>query len=227
MHILVAEDDPVTLRLLERIVAEAGHSVTAVPEGQAAWNAFQSGEFELVLLDWMMPGLSGVEVCRLIRASPRSDDTLIIMVTGRDSATDLLGALDEGADDYLTKPVVPDALRARLVIAERRLEQMAERRRTQQALERAQRLAVVGETSIALQHEINNPLSALIAYLQLAEMSKDPTEMREALVVVGEQAQRIAEVIRRLKRLSDARVVDYLPGSKKMLDLSERDGGAA
>ena len=222
MRILIAEDDAVTRLLLERIVAGAGHEVTAVHDGVQAWHAFESGDFELVLLDWLMPGLNGIDVCRNIRASTRSDSTFVVMVTGRDSASDLIGALDAGADDYVIKPVFADPLRARLVIAEKRILQGAERKQTRAALERALQAAAVGATSVALQHEINNPLAALLANAQMAEMTDNTGELREFIAIINEQARRIADVMRRLQKVGDPRIIEYIPGSV-MLDLSRPD----
>ena len=221
MRILIAEDDAVTRLLIEQIVANAGHDVTAVDDGAQAWRAFESGDFELVLLDWRMPGMHGIEVCRRIRASNRSDSTFVVMVTGRDSAADLIGALDAGADDYVIKSVLVEALGPRLVIAEKRLLQAAERTQTRADLERALQMAAVGATSVALQHEINNPLGALLANAQLAEITSDSGELRGFIAIIHEQALRIVDVMRRLKSVSDPRLVEYIPGSV-MLDLSEK-----
>lgn len=222
MKILLAEDDGVTRLLLHRLVSSFGHEVTAAADGTEAWDAFTASEYDLVMLDWLMPGLTGLEVCARIRSAERGNETFVIMVTGRDTAEDLMGALDGGADDYFTKPVIADPLRARLVIAEKRIQQAAERRATREKLERALQLAAIGETSIALQHEINNPLGALLANAQLGEITDDPSEMRQLLKVIGDQARRIADVMRRLQKVNDPRFVEYIPGSR-MLDLSSPD----
>lgn len=219
MNVLVADDDALTRLLLEHVAADAGHAVTSVEDGARAWQAFETGEFALVMLDWLMPGLSGLEVCQRIRASGRSDSTFVLMVTGRDREADLIGALDGGVDDYVVKPVIPHQLRARLVIAEKRIQQAAERLRTREELKRRQRMAAIGEMSVALQHEINNPLGALIANAQLAETTESVAELREHLSIISEQAYRIADVLKRLRSLDEPRAVEYLPGSK-MLDLS-------
>ena len=82
----------------------------------------------MVILDWQMPGLDGLEVCRRLRAHPEGDITFVLGATARDRADDLTAVLDAGADDYMSKPVTPDNLQARLRIAERRIEVSRARR---------------------------------------------------------------------------------------------------
>ena len=223
MHVLIADDDRVMCLLLQAAVAACGHDVATAEDGARAWAAFERDRHPLVLLDWQMPGVDGLEVLRRIRASPAGADTFVLMVTARDSDQDLKRVLDSGADDYLTKPVTPEQIRARLTIAERRIRLMRERRAVDAALADARWLAGIGETTLALQHEINNPLAALLGNLSLIEAGLlSPAEEREALAVIGEQARRIAEVVKRLSALRTPRSVEYVDGSR-MLDLGRRE----
>jgi DNA-binding response OmpR family regulator len=220
VHVIVADDGALERRLLEAAVRRSGHDVTAVADGQAAWDAFERLPAPLVILDWQMPGLNGLEVCQRIRASASGADTFVLMVTGRDAKGDLAGALEAGVDDYMMKPVTSEQLEARLSIAERRIQQSAARRQAETELAHARWLGGIGETTLALQHEVNNPLMALLAHLDM--LSADPTlseEQRTDVTAVREQARRIAEVIRRLAALDDPRSVEYL-GSSRMIDLS-------
>lgn len=144
----------------------------------------------------------------------------VIVTVPRDGAADLQGALAAGADDYFTTPPSARNVAARLAIAERRMEIKAAQRRAERALSRARWVAGIGETSIALQHEINNPLAALLGHAALLEQGLvAPGEERELLHIVVEQAQRIATVMRRLAALRDPRSVEYV-GVARMLDLS-------
>ena len=107
--------------------------------------------------------------------------------------------LEAGADDYVTKPASPENLRARLEIAKRRIEQDHARRAAEEELARSRWLAGIGETTIALEHEINNPLSALLGHAELLMMDAEThREHHEQLRIIQEQAARIAEVVRRL-----------------------------
>ena len=127
--------------------------------------------------------------------------------------------LDAGADDYMSKPVTPDSLMARLRIAERRIELHAARRNAEEKLRKAQYLAGIGETSLALQHEINNPLAALLSHASLLESGMvDDDEKKEALATIVAQAKRIGEVIKKLRKLENPRSVEYL-GEARMIDI--------
>jgi signal transduction histidine kinase len=148
----------------------------------------------------------------------------VVVVTARDGREDLEAVLGAGADDYVTKPSSPENLRARLEIAQRRIEQNLARRAAEDELARARWLAGIGETTIALEHEINNPLSALLGHAELLLMEPDVADAhREQLAIIQEQAARIADVVRRLAKLKNPQSVEYLAGSM-MIDLSGQGG---
>lgn len=219
MNVIIADDDPVMLALLRTVVEQGGHTVTAsARDGEAAWDAFQNEQAPLIILDWEMPKLDGLGLCRRIRESELGDP-FILVVTGRDKREDLLRALDSGADDYLTKPVTANELTARLRIAERRIEITEARRQAEVDLRKARYLAGIGETSLALQHEINNPLAAMLSHASLLEAGMvDDSEKDEALATIVQQAKRIGEVVKRLRQIDQPRSVEYL-GSARMLDI--------
>jgi response regulator RpfG family c-di-GMP phosphodiesterase len=163
--------------------------------------------------------LGGLDVCRRIRAADPSRETFVIVCAGLDAQENLAAVLDAGADDYLAKPVTAEGLRARLAIAERRLAEEASRRQGEAELARARWLAGIGEMTIALQHEINNPLSALISHAELALLdAADRGERNEQVETILQQAQRIAEVVKRIGALRNPMSVEYLPGTS-MIDL--------
>lgn len=118
MKILVADDDPTGRLLVEAILRGQGHECVVAADGFAAWAAFQDERPDVVISDWMMPGISGLELCRRIRSSPGAY-SYFIMVTGEGAAAAVLEGMNAGADDYLVKPVDGDGLRARLVAAAR------------------------------------------------------------------------------------------------------------
>jgi diguanylate cyclase (GGDEF)-like protein len=120
MKILVAEDDDVTLRLLQKTLEEAGYEVIAFSDGHKALDCLSSKVGpRLALLDWLMPGLNGLEVCREIRRHSEYPYIYMILLTARTSKQDVVKGLEAGADDYLTKPFDVEELKARLRCGER------------------------------------------------------------------------------------------------------------
>lgn len=118
--VLLAEDERVTRRLLEAHITRFGYEVVSVDDGQAAWDVLQSDDAPpLVVLDWTMPGLDGLEICRRLRAASHSAYTYTLLVTSRATKSDVIEGLSAGADDFISKPVDPDELRARLRTGER------------------------------------------------------------------------------------------------------------
>jgi DNA-binding response OmpR family regulator len=126
MRVLIAEDDAVTARILTALVESDGHTVTVATGGAAAFTALTSVEPpELVLMDWIMPEMNGLELCRAVRARADAVPPYLILLTARSSPADVVIGLDAGADDYLVKPFNRDELRARMRAGARirRLEQ--------------------------------------------------------------------------------------------------------
>lgn len=123
MRILVAEDDPITQRLLQSTLARLGWDVITAPDGVAAWQMLDTLEGEeapqLVLLDWMMPGLDGIEICRKLRTTPGFELMYIILLTSRSEKEDLAMGLAAGANDYITKPFHPAELESRVRVGQR------------------------------------------------------------------------------------------------------------
>lgn len=123
MKILVADDDPVSCRLLERLLNKWGYDVIAAHSGTEAWEVLQAEHApRLALLDWMMPGIDGLEICRRVRARSSQPYVYIMLLTANDKVGNLVEGLESGADDYLTKPFHPQELRARLRVGLRMLE---------------------------------------------------------------------------------------------------------
>ena len=112
--ILVVEDEAALLALLRYNLERQGFHVEEATDGQEALTRIAEAKPDLVLLDWMLPSLSGIEVCRQIRRRPATRDLPVIMVTARTEDQDAVRALDTGADDYITKPFAVEALLARI-----------------------------------------------------------------------------------------------------------------
>jgi len=120
MKILVAEDDVTSRRLLEVSLARAGHDVVSAADGIEAWEVLHSPEPpRLIILDWMMPGRDGIEICRDLRRQDRPSYIYLILVTTKTRTEDIVRGLEAGADDYLAKPYDPHELRCRVANGER------------------------------------------------------------------------------------------------------------
>jgi two-component system, cell cycle response regulator len=123
MKILAAEDNPISQSMLRSMLTKWGYEVVATGDGDEAWRILQSKEApRMAILDWMMPGRDGVELCRNLRASGQEPYIYILLVTARTDSKDLVEAIDAGADDYLKKPFSALELRARLRAGRRIIE---------------------------------------------------------------------------------------------------------
>ncbi|MDP6357794.1 MAG: response regulator, partial [Planctomycetota bacterium] len=132
MKILIAEDAAIPRRLLREHLEEFGHEVVAAKDGAEAWNEFQKEHFPIVVSDWIMPNMDGVQLVRKIRETESNGYVYIIMLTAKSGKEDLIEGMEAGADDFITKPFEKDELRVRLRAGERviNLEQnLAERNR--------------------------------------------------------------------------------------------------
>jgi diguanylate cyclase (GGDEF)-like protein len=122
MKVLIAEDDLVSSKILQKNLVNWDYEVVLAHNGAAAWQALQDGDLRLAILDWMMPGMDGVEVCRQIRRRKKYKYTYIILLSAKDRKPDIIMGLSSGADDYMTKPVNFLELRARLKTGKRIIE---------------------------------------------------------------------------------------------------------
>ncbi|MQW75529.1 response regulator [Nocardioides sp. dk4132] len=113
-RILVADDDVDIRELVEFKLSTLGHDITAVADGQAAVDACRSSRPDLAVLDVMMPGVSGLDAIRVIRADPVLADLPVILLTARAQESDVENGFDSGADDYITKPFSPRELASRV-----------------------------------------------------------------------------------------------------------------
>lgn len=123
MKLLIADDNLVWRNLIQAAVSDWGYRITVVEDGRQALEVLRGEDPpRMALLDWQMPEMDGVEVCRLIKQDPEHPFTYILLLTGRDREEDMITGLDAGADDYLTKPIVAPLLKSRLAAAKRIIE---------------------------------------------------------------------------------------------------------
>jgi sigma-B regulation protein RsbU (phosphoserine phosphatase) len=123
MKILVAEDDPVSVKILQLTLEHYGHEVITTASGVEAWEAFDRDPVRTIVSDWMMPGMSGLELCQKVRQRPKTDYTYFILLTANTTGREnLREAMDAGIDDFLPKPLDREVIMMRLRVAERILE---------------------------------------------------------------------------------------------------------
>lgn len=216
MKVLLAEDS-VTMRiLLAGQLKRWEYDVTEAENGAQAWDIFQSGEFWLVLTDWLMPEMDGIDLIKNIRNDLSTPYVYTILLTSRSGNENLVEAMDSGADDFITKPCDPSELRVRLRAGERivRLEQTLikkneQLKETQAALVQTEKLAGVGQLAAGMAHEINNP----IAYVSnnLAVLQRDVQALMELINTYGQ--------CRSILEQSDSELVDSIRQAEAECDL--------
>jgi two-component system, NtrC family, sensor kinase len=199
MKILIAEDDRVSRRLLQGLLERWGYQVVATPDGAEAWRRFQEDEFPLVISDWMMSEMDGLELIRRIRASEQPGYVYAILLTSLSQKKDVVKGMVAGADDFVTKPFDLEELRVRLQAGERVIrlertltEQNRVLRETQAALIQSQNLASVGQLAAGMAHEINNPLALVMN--NLAVLRRDAPALLNVLDVYRGAREGLARV---------------------------------
>ncbi|KQV25854.1 MULTISPECIES: response regulator transcription factor [unclassified Microcella] len=113
-RILVCEDETDLLALITRRLVRAGHEVITAMNGEDGYRLALEESPDVIVLDWMMPGLTGLEVCRALRAHPAASTSRLLMLTARAQETDMAAAFDAGIDEYVIKPFRPDELQERI-----------------------------------------------------------------------------------------------------------------
>ena len=121
MRVLAVDDDPLALEMLEAVLTQFGYEVAVACNGQEAMEHFRSGLYRLVISDWQMPEMDGIELCKAIRARSTGGYTYFMMLTSKSGTASIVEGLDAGADEFLTKPLQPQELLMRLRVAERLL----------------------------------------------------------------------------------------------------------
>jgi len=137
MRIVVAEDDPVSRRAIEHLLRGWGYETVSTADGAQAWKILQGQDApRMALLDWVMPGLDGLALCRMVREHPRDRYVYVVLLTAKGEKQDLIRGLEAGADDYLAKPFDPHELNVRLRAGRRIIELQDQLLAARRAVER-------------------------------------------------------------------------------------------
>jgi DNA-binding response OmpR family regulator len=222
-RILLVDDDPDIVRLVQHVLQANGMGAALqVTTGREAL-ASLSG-IDIVLLDHQLPDSSGLDVLDAIRGRPQPPAVILITAHGNESLA--ASALRHGADDYLAKDAaLADLLPAILERVRRNRELRKALAEAEQELLRAERMAAIGEMTVTLHHEINNPLMAAFADVELLLLAQGASaaQGRQGLENIKQALMRIRDIVQRIGELREARTKDYLDGIR-MLDLA-RVGG--
>lgn len=217
MNTLIADDDPVTRLLLSSALTALGHTVREAANGREAWYAWLTGDYPLVISDWLMPDLDGLEFCRRIRADPRADYTYIVLLTACSGKTNYLEAMTAGADDFITKPFEKDAFAARVRVAERILGLHAslraantelERRVGERTAELAAALQAKGEFFSRASHELRTPMHHILGFAQLLALDPLAPEQQESVGQILTSGRHLLTLIDRILAVSESRPDD-------------------
>ena len=218
MRVLVAEDEPLDRELLVAYLVHWGHDPEICSDGHQAWQRLrQPDPPRLLLLDWMMPGLDGVELCRRVRQEPLAASTYILLVTGRSRREDLVQGLRAGADDYVIKPYDGAEMQARVQVGVRVVE-------LSDQLLRTERLQVMMQTAGAAAHEINQPLSVLLGQAQLMLRDKSVSDShRGRLDTMVKEVRRISGIVQRMTSVTEYVTRSYA-GNDRIVDFGPEEG---
>lgn len=118
MRILIADDDPVARRVLEDAISGLGHEVSVAADGQEAWDLLRASEFDILMTDWVMPGLDGIELSQRVRTREDAPFLYVMLISDRNTTEDVVSGIMAGANDFMRKPCDRGELRARLHAAE-------------------------------------------------------------------------------------------------------------
>lgn len=174
MKILIAEDDTVSAKVLQKALERLGHEAVLAETGTQAWQMAQAHHYPMVISDWMMPGMEGPELCRRIRALKSPGYSFFVVLTAKGQKEDRLEAMHAGADDFLSKPVDREELRARLSVAERIITMQEQLQNQNSELDQHRRSLEFSNSQLKQQQgELSTALRSLEATSRIAEVSRN------------------------------------------------------
>lgn len=218
MQVLIAEDSRTVRHVMQDAVEGLGHDCAVAADGAEAWERFQAGGADVVISDWLMPGLDGLELCQRIRAQQRAEYTYFIFLTSLTDRQHALRGIEAGADDYLPKPLDYDDLRLRLIVAERVTALHRERTIAQLQAGRLQGVHLAAHT---MQHELGNTLTRTSGYTQLlASQATLTAEGQAAAQQALRGVQEAIAIVQRLEAVATLEETDWGPNIPPTIDLA-------
>ncbi len=214
MKILAAEDNPVSRLILEKILSKWGYEVVSVADGKLALEIMLDADApKLAILDWVMPGMEGPEVCKALRKQKTKTPPYLILLTSNNDKRDVAKGLDSGADDYILKPFDRQELKARINVGIRMI-------KLQKALAETEKFEGVIETSGAVCHELNQPLQIISGHCELLMMDiEENSSVHKRIKIIHEQIKKMADITSKLMKITKYETKPYLKG--KIIDLDK------
>jgi DNA-binding response OmpR family regulator len=215
--VLIVEDDKSYAEILKRVIMKNGYEINLAHDGKEGLELSTEWKPDVIIVDWMMPGMSGIELISKLREHPELKFSYIIMLTARVETEDKIAGLEAGADDFITKPVDFGELIARIRVGFRM-------KKLQTEIAELQHESALLEMARTLGHEINNPLNIIYLALELInrafkEDNPDREKIKENLNRIYQASERIKEIVNKLISLRKPTFKEYVNG-KRMLDLS-------
>ena len=195
MKVLVADDDKIAQKLLGKYLSSWGYEVVIAADGDEAWNVLNGSDPpQIAILDWVMPGKTGVEICAECQKAGLS--VYRILLTAKEESEDMMYALDQGAHDFQSKPIIPEILRSRIAVGKRLIEAI-------QDTMRSERLAAVGLLVAGVAHHFNNLNLPVLMYASsiLKKIDLDPNT-RKKLEKIEKAAQQAKDLTEKLMSIA-------------------------
>lgn len=219
--VLIADDDPDTRSIVANSIELLGHTVLQAVDGTQALSMYSTTPPDVMVLDVMMPGMSGTEVCSQVKSQEEGRYVPVLMLTARDTVRDKVSALEGGADDYLTKPFHYQELQARvkalLRVRELNLDLREKNQQLQEMQERLvqqERQLLVGQLAGTAAHQLGQPLSAIMLNCHLIEqLPPGDARARAAIASIKQDAKRMAELIEELRTVDPQKTEGYYAGT--------------
>jgi len=194
-HILVVDDQLLNIRLLERKLEWNDMRVTSTTNGPEALRLARETQPDVILLDVMMPGMDGIEVCRQLKADPATHDIPVIFITARTTKEEKIAGLDVGAADYLVKPIELDETLARVRTQLRIIQEHRENLRLTRQLEQSRRQSALMHLTEGIAHNLNNLLGVMVGYVNLLQRNATQPEK------VGQHCAKLEAALQRMTRI--------------------------
>jgi DNA-binding response OmpR family regulator len=218
--VLLIDDEIMHRKLIKTVLGINKYTFTEAENGSQALDFVKNDEFDVILIDLNMPGLSGFDTIKELKKLEKGIQTPIIMVTAQSSLKGLIEGIELGAIDYIVKPFSHDEIRAK-VNAIYKFHRMRKELSSKQA--ELERLKLLQQTVVTLSHHINNALSSISLYIQTVDPN-DPEKVKAFIKITQEQSNKIIAVVKSIEEMakkSDITLVDYPGTTSEMLDISE------